>query len=1216
MKRAVLAIALLAASVFGAPWRFPLKKGERGVAFSPLPDWGREGFAAEVWCKPATTKCGYAILVRHGFGFPCLNLDKDFDLYLFNAQNKNVGARIYTPLAPGEWHHYVLSCDKEKAVFYRDGKAMRTIKGDVIPKYDKTHRLMVGNSLGWQKNFEGEIGMIRLYKRPLAAAEVNENLSLLRATKPLPARDGMIFDEERRDLPIENAGKPVTVTLDNKSLDRVRYPRSRHLVGKTDTGTPLVDFEDIAGWTVTVPAGAVKARITRSGEVPLWGDYVLRTEFVQGPKPLAGAEAVLAPPKPIRIDHDFDSIDIWRFATDYSSAKRPKLRYFVDYRTPDGKVHTTGDMGGFLEFGWGIHHIPLKETVKAGAEFVAIRFTGFEDTTRIYYFDNLRFYLRSKKPLPADARVPSWKELGVPTRPETILPTPAAPAKAKTLTAEGARKWRFRSVDAKGTATEFTVEAKTGTLGDIAATFGGRTFRPMQGGGFHWARNAEFPAKAGDLVAPGSPEVKAELTGSRIDGKALVLEWRYSLPGGRTVAAAWRLEQMEGALSVELTGGEGAVGEVQVGAITGIKGRVVELPYLNLGRWFHASYPPGIFCADGLYASVFLDWYNSDASGLFGKSSAQENGHYELNAATADHRWVEDKGAAAKTDAVRDFSVVNGGSYYWPTTAGKRNPVRERIFVTVGPRLDTVLPNIPNPVRPTVRETVDDVWVTRMWYVPRLPFPEYFQREFSMWKLCRDYGMERLNVRHHGDINRMYTPYRCGNPATFIDPDVDFCEPGIGGDAALAIYVKAMQSLGFRLGLYTDHMLLSQFSRALWDEDMLNLHPDSHWIYSSGMSKQTKISRLVAAQKRYNADMRRKFAPNCAYLDQITCPPMWRYTDYDARAPEAAKFSAAYRVFVESLRQEEKDFGPVLSEGKTQMFFAGLCDSYAQPQRMKMPLVPDFNLRKIHPMSVDCGYELTALNWKGAGVKPEVGIYNALVYEYAYGSTGHLFGVYHGEPYDKTMPKFMLLSYFMIQPLQRCFALVPIRAIEYQVNGKLAPIEAAIAAGTLKQNQVKLTYSNGFEVAVNLNEQQQAFPVAVCGRRFDLPSSGFAAAMPDGSHQVYSVLRNGRRADFMHSPALEYRDGEVPEAAVQAKHAYLLKRCESRLTLTPCPFEEAETVTLALGKCAGWEKCAKVRVQAETQVGKAIGAPVECTVAGGRITLPVDGKAFRYVITR
>ena len=119
----------------------------------------------------------------------------------------------------------------------------------------------------------------------------------------------------------------------------------------------------------------------------------------------------------------------------------------------------------------------------------------------------------------------------------------------------------------------------------------------------------------------------------------------------------------------------GAAGELRVGALTGISGKVVEVPYLNLGAWIHPSYPPGIFASKNLYVSVFADWYNSDASGLFGASSARPGGHFELNLVTADHRWVTDPNAPDPTSIVRDVSILNGGSYYWPTTGGSTRPL-------------------------------------------------------------------------------------------------------------------------------------------------------------------------------------------------------------------------------------------------------------------------------------------------------------------------------------------------------------------------------------------------------------------------------------------------------------------------------------------------------------------------------------------------------------
>ena len=379
------------------------------------------------------------------------------------------------------------------------------------------------------------------------------------------------------------------------------------------------------------------------------------------------------------------------------------------------------------------------------------------------------------------------------------------------------------------------------------------------------------------------------------------------------------------------------------------------------------------------------------------------------------------------------------------------------------------------------------------------------------------------------------------------------------------------------------------------------------------MSKQTKISRMIALQKKFNGYMREMFAPDCAYLDQITCPPPWRYTDYDARTPDAGKFSAPYRVFMASLRQEEADFGPVLSEGKTQMFFAGLCDSYAQTARMKTHVLPDFNLRKLHLLSNDCGYELSLINWKGSGIKPAVGVYRNLAMQYAYGNTAHIYGPYHGEPYDKALPNFVIQSYFLIQPLQEFYALEPVRDILYNVNGELAPVEKAIEAGMLSQNQVKITYRNGLEVAANLNEKEN-FKVKLHDREYLLPPDGFAAYLP-GRAEAFSALIDGVRSDFMKVAALEYRDGKAAGGAVRAEHAYLLKKTAKELVLTPAPFVAAERVTVDLAQIPGWEKAAKVAVEAQDMAGKVLSTET-AVVRGSKVELTVDGKAFRYRLTK
>ena len=176
-------------------------------------------------------------------------------------------------------------------------------------------------------------------------------------------------------------------------------------------------------------SGAVVPFISRSKEEPLWSDYVLRTEFRKGEFPHYRAEVKLIPPKPIKITEDFDTVAIWRFATQYGKP-RPALSYSIQYRDSAGNVHTTGNMGGMLENGWGIHMKPLQETVKAPAEIVSLTFWGFNEERRVTYFDSLHVYKRPNNAL-TEARVMSWKALGVPVCPNTIMPTAAEKGKVE-----------------------------------------------------------------------------------------------------------------------------------------------------------------------------------------------------------------------------------------------------------------------------------------------------------------------------------------------------------------------------------------------------------------------------------------------------------------------------------------------------------------------------------------------------------------------------------------------------------------------------------------------------------------------------------------------------------------------------------------------------------------------------------------------------------------
>ncbi|MBE6380378.1 MAG: LamG domain-containing protein [Lentisphaerae bacterium] len=1008
---------------------------------------------------------------------------------------------------------------------------------------------------------------------------------------------GKVSQEKNTLLP-DDIGQTVTVTLDNKNVDKIIYPPNRHQKNHKEMFPSLIDFDDLTGWTMTYTNGAVKPVITRSKEKTMFSDYVLRAEFNQGDFPGNDAFVKIAPPQPIKINEPFDTLAIWKFAPGLTKPY-PELRYSIQLRDADGKIHSIG-MARFLEPGWGIHMTPLQEVIKTPAEIVSITFTGFNQKQTVAYFDSLHTYMKPVNALP-DARVPSWEEIGLPTRPETILPT-ATEKGTVTLKATGSAEWQFESVTPSGKKLIYTIKPASGALSDITASYNGKTFKPMDGGGFYWAENNIYPVRARFLIPPTSARVQAKLNKAEIKGKTLYLDWTYTIDKRHHYQASWQLDVIDNTLIADLKA-DPMVGEFKFGAITGISGKVVQVPYLVWGSWAHRSDPPGIFAADDVYVSAYIDWYNSDASGLFGQSSSTPGGKWFLNPATSDHRWMPDPDVKDPTNVIRDVSIINGGSYYWPTTAGKRNPARERIMVTVSDNLAAILPNIPNYKHKYLEETINDVWCTRMWYVNKMPDLDHFDREYEMWEAFKAYGADEINIRLHGDVSRQYVPHRDGGPSTFIEELVD---PDLGGDAKLAELFSKMQKLGFRTGIYTDHMLLNVFSPA-WDLNNLNLDSNGYWIYSSGNTKQTKISRMVALQKKYNAIYRRKFAPNCAYLDQITCPPCWRYTDYDARTPDAAKFSAPFRVFVESLRTEEADFGPVLSEGRTQIFWAGLCDSYAQPQHGDLNLLPDFNLRKIHTLTNDCGYDLNLVAKSARRSGIEQYCYELLAYEYAYGSTGHLIGNYSGEPF-KELPPALLRSYFLIQPAQKHYAQVPIKDIFYNVNGKLDTVEAAIKHGTLATNQIKLVYENGLEVAVNQNKTEN-FAVTLNGKKYLLPPRGFAACLP-GKVEAFSVLNSaGERSDLMREGNLIYAVNPQDIDEIKAKHDYALRYKGQIIELTPTPFVAAETVSIKV-PFAG-----TAQVDTFDRKGNKLGS-FTAAVKDGRIELNVDGKAFRYNISK
>ncbi|MCZ7600849.1 MAG: hypothetical protein M5U09_28180 [Gammaproteobacteria bacterium] len=218
-------------------------------------------------------------------------------------------------------------------------------------------------------------------------------------------------------------------------------------------------------------------------------------------------------------------------------------------------------------------------------------------------------------------------------------------------------RFEYRGEDGELT---YVLTPQTGSPSDLTAEWIGRggMFRPMVGGGIR-------PVAAADGA------FEQQLVDAALAGDTVACRSRWSA-GGATGEAPYRYRLWGKTLVIDVLAGGGAIGEVRFGEAAGLPNpRLVPLPYLS-----HRSAPrPCVLVAGTGERPLFLmgnaDWYLSNASELFAENRCRR----------------------------RPRPLQGGGSRYLPKTDGQRNPVAERLFLTVSPQFEGVLPNLPNRSR-------------------------------------------------------------------------------------------------------------------------------------------------------------------------------------------------------------------------------------------------------------------------------------------------------------------------------------------------------------------------------------------------------------------------------------------------------------------------------------------------------------------------------------
>jgi hypothetical protein len=874
--------------------------------------------------------------------------------------------------------------------------------------------------------------------------------------------------------------------IDGDVVNYGEFPYELAWANRKEERKPLADFEDLSGWKV-IMHGDADARLERSQEQKLWGDYVGKVTY--GGKNKSDYIEIV-PPKPIPIPGPFDCVNIWVYGDIWGFEKAHKKVTYTEswlaVRIEDANGETHEMVTGAIDSKyWFIHHgefraknenLPATYVSWGGDEngIVAFpaKFVGLvmrpccDEEKRSVYFDSLSFYKAERKPLD----IPEMGPVPIPNREETILPTCKAKYENRAFKEGDKYIFEYKGEDGQ---LKYVVLPKTGTLSDITVQYGEARFKPAEGGGFCLA-NPSGP------IRPSALE-KITLVKAGLEGSELFPDWGVE-HGGVKAQFSMRMYIRGKSLIVEASSRDPVFAQFDSGALEGLKEpKVIQVPYLIASGSAKAG--PAVVCGEGVFVTSLLDWYNSNATAM---------------------------------TAVAEKLGMNGATYgmnatYMPNSDGKRNSVRERLFITVSPSFDEALPNIPHPP-----SKFKDVTARNLYSFIGAPAPE----RLRAWKAS---GLDNIIVCHHETAWRIIG--ESFTLRTRTRPDV--------GDEGMRAYSDFAQSLGYRFGLYTNYTDFACVN-GNWNEDWVGLNARGVWQRAWPRCYALKPALAWFIEARDAPIIHKKYNTSATHCDVHTAVYPWSKVDYDARVPQGAMFQPVYRSYAKLLLNEKEQHGPTFSEGTLRMNWVGLTDGdygtivdyrhgYLQGNPYLLPLLPDFDLLKLHPLTNAAGMHKEGMfaffGRFNDELKKTQGDYHnrffnqLLAATIAYGHIGNLSGdlaTWGWGAFVKT--------YYMLQQLQQIYGTDTVAEIRYHDGKTFRTPSEAIANDAYLLGRLYVKYSRGLEVFVNYNEKD-VWQI----EGYTLPPFGFLARK-DGELLEFDALIGGKRAAYVQSPEYIYAD--------------------------------------------------------------------------------------------
>ncbi|MGC8668121.1 MAG: hypothetical protein ACP5VE_08415 [Chthonomonadales bacterium] len=943
---------------------------------------------------------------------------------------------------------------------------------------------------------------------------------------------------------------------------------------RVETAPPTVTFFDLNGWTMRVEGGA-QAELRPSRAQDVWGRPVGRLRYRGDGSRSSQPRILLIPASPIPLPRDaagkVDCLDMWVYGNRWdweNPPDTPPVRIVLNLRSGTGAdVPVVVDTIRWKE--WWLMHRKLPANLTEPASLISIEVDGgWQPEWRELYLDSIRFYHEVLAPLhfaPRPKRnialFPGQSpggnigpgRLPFPTREETILPLQLT------------HPWRNAVQQDRDGQVHFIYEGSDGRLEYRFDPKGGMPSLAVWMNGIKVGRLLDGGGVVLDGASRPTPAVlvRSVLRGSRL--KAVYAD-------GTEVALAIRQKS----LLMDVVNRTGRAAELTFGSITGLhQPQALYVPPITYG----STNPSFLMCRVGkrtLFASIMPDWYRSNGSELYGAEYASG-----------------------------DRARINGGIRYIAKTDGRRNPLFERIFITVSPRFEEVLPVVPNPVGLHARMAVDRLW-QESWG------PSDYAAEMRRSEMLRSYGIARL--------------IQCNHEIAWRDGGESFtlrvhAAPAKGGDKALQNFVAHQKALGWLSGLYTNYTDFAPVNEH-WTPDGVQRLPDGEWRPAWPRCWAEKPMKAVEFEALLAPEIEKRYRSNSAYTDVSTAVAPWGYCDYDARVPGAGTFAQTFYCYGELLRNDSKVYrGPIFSEGTYQWLYAGLTDgnyghTYNGRNLATEPLLPVFDLYQIHSKECDIGVSWTSFfcdaipNWQSQE-NIDHAIDRFILTTMAYGHIGWL--VEEGHGIGRTCR-----SYYMLQQVQARYGLqVPVR-VAYWDGTRLRSVSQALVLGLpASRRQLYIEYANGLRMWLN-DHPTKDWVIHAGSRRLVLPPAGWAAYQPaKGGHAhglyTYSALVDGHRADYVTSDAYVYLDGRgrwfsATEAASSGALA-IRKTGPQSLEVIHITGEDRFVVRRPYGVTGSLVKCTVYDA-----AGKKLASPVVYDAGSSSWITPVPG-GVRYVLT-